>query len=89
MASGKLNRQDAAMVKKLFDEKFPPGTELGAPLPPAPAVTAAPVIVAPFVADSAPVTVAPDASPSSRCTPAIAVATALLGKWIDPAKKGA
>ncbi len=32
----------AAMVKKLFDEKFPPGTEFGAPLPSAPEVTAAP-----------------------------------------------
>lgn len=33
----------AAMVKILFDEKFPPGTEFGAPLPPAPVVAAAPV----------------------------------------------
>jgi len=31
----------AAMVKKLFDAKFPPGTEFGAPLAAAPAVTAA------------------------------------------------
>ncbi|HVZ62943.1 MAG TPA: DUF748 domain-containing protein [Lacunisphaera sp.] len=33
---------DATMVKKLFDEKFPPGTEFGAPLPPAPVAVAAP-----------------------------------------------
>lgn len=32
----------AAMVKKLFDEKFPPGTEFGAPLAQAPVATAAP-----------------------------------------------
>jgi len=32
----------AAMIKKLFDEKFPPGTQFGAPLAAAPAVTAAP-----------------------------------------------
>lgn len=37
-----LPEAHAAMVKRLFDEKFPPGTELGAPLPPAPVVTAAP-----------------------------------------------
>jgi hypothetical protein len=37
-----LPEAHAAMVKKLFDEKFPPGTEFGAPLPPAPVVTAAP-----------------------------------------------
>jgi hypothetical protein len=34
--------ENAAMVKKLFDEKFPPGTEFGAPLAPAPVVTSAP-----------------------------------------------
>ena len=34
--------QNAAMVKKLFDEKFPPGTQFGTPLPPAPAVAAPP-----------------------------------------------
>jgi hypothetical protein len=32
----------AAMVKKLFDAAFPPGTEFGAPLSTAPTVTAAP-----------------------------------------------
>lgn len=32
----------AAMVKKLFDEKFPPGTELGAPPPPPVAVAVPP-----------------------------------------------
>lgn len=37
-----LPEAHAAMVKKIFDEKFPPGTEFGAPLPPAPEVTAAP-----------------------------------------------
>jgi hypothetical protein len=31
-----------AMIKTLFDAKFPPGTEFGAPLPPPPAVKAAP-----------------------------------------------
>lgn len=30
--------EHAAMVKKLFDEKFPPGTQFGTPLPAAPAV---------------------------------------------------
>jgi hypothetical protein len=34
--------EHATMVKRLFDEKFPPGTEFGAPLPPPPAVAAAP-----------------------------------------------
>jgi len=34
--------EQAALVKRLFNEKFPPGTEFGAPLPPAPAVAAAP-----------------------------------------------
>lgn len=33
---------NAAMVKKLFDEKFPPGTEFGAPLAAAPVAAAAP-----------------------------------------------
>ncbi len=37
-----LPEAHAAMMKRLFDEKFPPGSELGAPLPPAPVVTAAP-----------------------------------------------
>ena len=32
----------AAMIKQLFDEKFPPGTQFGAPLSVAPATTAAP-----------------------------------------------
>lgn len=32
----------AAMVKKLFDAAFPPGTQFGAPLPPPPAVVAPP-----------------------------------------------
>jgi hypothetical protein len=35
--------EDLAMIKKLFDEKFPPGTEFGAPLVEKPAVVAAPV----------------------------------------------
>jgi len=30
--------ESAAMVKKLFDAKFPPGTQFGTPLPPRPAV---------------------------------------------------
>jgi len=30
--------ENAAMVKKLFDSKFPPGTQFGTPLPPPPAV---------------------------------------------------
>jgi hypothetical protein len=34
--------QNAAMVKKLFDAKFPPGTQFGTPLPPAPRVAAPP-----------------------------------------------
>jgi hypothetical protein len=34
--------EKAAMVKQLFDAKFPPGTQFGAPLASAPAVTAAP-----------------------------------------------
>jgi len=34
--------ENAAMVKKLFDEKFPPGTKFGAPLAGPPPVTAAP-----------------------------------------------
>jgi hypothetical protein len=34
--------QNAAMVKKLFNEKFPPGTKFGAPLAAAPAVAALP-----------------------------------------------
>ncbi|MBS0662577.1 MAG: DUF748 domain-containing protein [Verrucomicrobia bacterium] len=34
--------ENAAMVKKLFDEKFPPGTQFGAPLAGPPPVSAAP-----------------------------------------------
>ncbi len=34
--------ENAAMVKKLFDEKFPPGTQFGAPLARAPVVAAPP-----------------------------------------------
>ena len=33
---------NAAMVKKLFDAQFPPGTKFGTPLPPAPTVAAPP-----------------------------------------------
>jgi hypothetical protein len=40
-----LPEAHAAMVKKLFDEKFPPGTEFGAPLPPTPEVAVAPAPV--------------------------------------------
>ncbi len=36
-----------AMLKKLFDEKFPPGTEFGTPLPRPPAVTPPPAKPAP------------------------------------------
>jgi hypothetical protein len=34
--------ETAAEIKKLFDEKFPPGTQFGTPLPPPPAVVAPP-----------------------------------------------
>jgi hypothetical protein len=34
--------ENAAMIKKLFDEKFPPGTEFGAPLAKAPVAAAPP-----------------------------------------------
>ncbi len=34
--------EHAAMVKQLFNAKFPPGTKFGTPLPPAPAVAAPP-----------------------------------------------
>ena len=34
--------ENAAAIKKLFDEKFPPGTQFGTPLPPPPAVEAPP-----------------------------------------------
>ena len=34
--------QNAVMVKKLFDARFPPGTQFGTPLPPPPAVAAPP-----------------------------------------------
>jgi len=36
------SEENAAAVKRLFDEKFPPGTEFGAPLPKAPEVVAPP-----------------------------------------------
>lgn len=35
--------ENAAMVKSLFDSKFPPGTQFGTPLPPEPAVVPPPV----------------------------------------------
>jgi hypothetical protein len=35
--------ENAAMVKSLFDSKFPPGTQFGTPLPPPPAVVPPPV----------------------------------------------
>ncbi len=41
--------ENAAMVKKLFDEKFPPGTTFGTPLPPPPAVIAPPAPPAGFL----------------------------------------
>lgn len=34
--------ENAAMIKKLFDLSFPPGTQFGAPVPPAPAVVKPP-----------------------------------------------
>lgn len=34
--------EHAAMIKRLYDEKFPPGTEFGAPLPPPPPTPAPP-----------------------------------------------
>jgi hypothetical protein len=34
--------ENAAMIKQLYDEKFPPGTQFGTPLPPPPAVIAPP-----------------------------------------------
>ncbi|ACB76357.1 DUF748 domain-containing protein [Opitutus terrae] len=34
--------EETAVVKKLFDEKFPPGTQFGTPLPPPPEVVAPP-----------------------------------------------
>ena len=36
--------ENAAMVKKMFDVKFPPGTQFGAPLPKAPVVVAPPPV---------------------------------------------
>jgi hypothetical protein len=39
--------EHVAMVKKLFDEKFPPGTEFGTPLPKPPAVAPPPPAPAP------------------------------------------
>lgn len=41
--------ENAAMVKQLFDAKFPPGTRFGTPLPPAPEVTPPPAPPAPGV----------------------------------------
>ena len=38
--------EHAATLKKLFDEKWPPGAEMGAPLPPPPVPVAAPAPVA-------------------------------------------
>lgn len=34
--------ENAAMVKKLFDAKFPPGTQFGTPVPPPPAIVSPP-----------------------------------------------
>ncbi len=34
--------ENAAEIKKLFDAKFPPGTQFGTPLPPPPAIVAPP-----------------------------------------------
>jgi len=34
--------ENAAMIKQLYDEKFPPGTEFGTPLPPPPPIPAPP-----------------------------------------------
>jgi hypothetical protein len=34
--------ENVEMIKKLYDEKFPPGTEFGAPVPPPPAVVSPP-----------------------------------------------
>jgi hypothetical protein len=34
--------ESAAMIKKIYDEKFPPGTQFGVPLPPPPVVTPPP-----------------------------------------------
>jgi hypothetical protein len=36
-------QEDSAMVKKLYDIKFPPGTQFGTPLPPPPVVAAPPM----------------------------------------------
>ncbi|RXK53119.1 DUF748 domain-containing protein [Oleiharenicola lentus] len=72
----------AAMLKKLFDEKFPPGTELVAPPPPAPAVAAAPApvrknllrrVVDAFTTPPAPAT--PAADPVVTTVPDPATAT--------------
>ncbi len=41
--------ENAAMVKQLFDAKFPPGTRFGTPLPPAPEVTPPPARPTPGV----------------------------------------
>jgi hypothetical protein len=34
--------EEAAMIKQMYDEKFPPGTQFGAPVPPPPVMAPAP-----------------------------------------------
>jgi len=41
--------ENAAMIKKLFDAQFPPGTQFGAPLPPPPVVAAPPAAPKPGI----------------------------------------
>jgi hypothetical protein len=41
--------ENVAMIKKLYDEKFPPGTQFGTPVPPPPAVVSPPPPPASFV----------------------------------------
>ncbi len=69
-----------AMVKKLFDEKFPPGTEFGAPLPPAPVAVAAPAPVKKNlfrrVVDALTPSAAPTATPTTAAADAGAPAAA-------------
>ena len=70
---------NAAMIKKLFDEKFPPGTPLGAPLPPPPVVAPPPaakhgilrrvIDVVTFKGSSAPAA-APKPAASAEAAPA-------------------
>ena len=76
----------AAMVKKLFDQKFPPGTELGAPLPPAPVVTVAPPaakkgfirrVVAVFTSGAAP------AKPASAAAAPVPISAATGGPSLE------